>query len=456
MSPPIADAQLASALTESLAFDPVLRAQPLHVTVADGAATLTGTVRTLAGKWRATRLVAEFKGVVAVTDAVLVKASARTDVEIAEDVSDAIKSDPATRNAGVQASASVGTVTLSGTVDSFAQRGLVAEVASRVHGVQAVSLVVAISRVPSRPDAEIATDVIEEMHDDARLDGTHVDVVVHARGAVLSGVVGSLAQRDAAEEDARNAGVASVEAQAVRINWLENVQMRPPLRLPVPTDAAIASAVSRVLSNDVRLGAQLPSVRVEQGVVTLSGNVVDFRAQRVAHRDARRVSGMWRVQDDTTVLPARRESDATIQRQVLRGIYDDAAAPDSRDVQVTTLHARVSLRGAVASQEDKKVIEDDVEEVPGVVGIENGLRVPGYMPQTMVVPPESIRHRVIEAIFWDPRVASRSVTVAVDPRGGVTLSGQVDSWQETRAASDDAIRAGAAHVLDYLRIAGAP
>jgi hypothetical protein len=94
MSPPIADAQLASALTESLAFDPVLRAQPLHVTVADRAVTLTGTVRTLAGKWRATRLVAELKGVVAVTDAVLVKASARTDAEIATDVASGTTTTP--------------------------------------------------------------------------------------------------------------------------------------------------------------------------------------------------------------------------------------------------------------------------------------------------------------------------------------------------------------------------
>ena len=107
---PIPDAQILSGITEALARDPVLRSQPVHVSVAEGAVTLTGTVRTLAARWRATRLVADFKGVVGVTDAILVKTSARSDAEIAKDVSASIGSNPATRRAHVQVGVSVGTV----------------------------------------------------------------------------------------------------------------------------------------------------------------------------------------------------------------------------------------------------------------------------------------------------------------------------------------------------------
>jgi osmotically-inducible protein OsmY len=178
---PIADAQLASAITEAMARDLVLRSQPPHPSVASGAVTLTGSVRTLAAKWRARRLVAGLKGVVAVNDAVLVAASPRTDAEITRDVRDAIASDPATRHAGVQVAASVGTVSLTGTVDSSAQRDLLAEAASRVRGVQAVNVSVAVARVSSRSDAEIAIDVTDVMRDDARLDGTNLSVEVHAR-----------------------------------------------------------------------------------------------------------------------------------------------------------------------------------------------------------------------------------------------------------------------------------
>jgi hypothetical protein len=60
---PITDARLATAIIDAMALDPVLRSQSVHPSVADGAVTLTGTVRTLAAKRRATRLVADFKGV---------------------------------------------------------------------------------------------------------------------------------------------------------------------------------------------------------------------------------------------------------------------------------------------------------------------------------------------------------------------------------------------------------
>jgi hypothetical protein len=44
-----------------------------------------------------------------------------------------------------------------------------------------VNVSVAVARVSSRSDAEIAIDVTDVMRDDARLDGTNLSVEVHAR-----------------------------------------------------------------------------------------------------------------------------------------------------------------------------------------------------------------------------------------------------------------------------------
>jgi len=183
------------------------------------------------------------------------------------------------------------------------------------------------------------------------------------------------------------------------------------------------------------VGAQVPIVRVEQGVVTLSGNVMDFRAKNAAARDARCVSGVWRVDDRMTVLPALHESDATIQKQVMGGVYNDATVHDMPNIEITTQGARVTLQGAVASQEEKKEIENDAEEVPGVVAVEDHLQVKGYGPNTHPAEPGALRHRAIESIFWDPRVQAGRVAVAVSPDGDVTLSGVVDSWREPRTSS---------------------
>jgi osmotically-inducible protein OsmY len=451
----IPDAQVESAIDELLTRDPVLKAQPIHVTVSGGAVTLTGTVRTLAQKWRAARLASGLRGATSVVNGLLVSPRQRTDAELAKAVNDLVKTDPATSNSDVRAAMSGGTATLSGIADSYAQRELMAEDASRIRGVQAVTLAVTTSNV-ARSDAEIATDAADELRDDARLDGTRVKVVVRGQKALLSGVVGSLAQRDTAVEDAWNTGVVGVDAQGVHVDWRENEQERTTTRRPPPSDGDVATAVRRRLSADVRIDGPQPDVRVDHGVVTLTGIVPDFRAERAAVRDAHRARGVAQVDDRLTVPPALHQNDATIENQIMSGIYDDGAAPDAHDVQVLTNDGRVTLQGSVASEEEKKAIEDDVEEVPGVAALENDLKVRGYGPQTVVVAPEAIQRRVTDDIFWDPRVPVGRVTVKVGATGEVTLSGLVESRDEGQAAEEDAVRAGAAHVLDYIRVDESP
>ena len=246
------------------------------------------------------------------------------------------------------------------------------------------------------------------------------------------------------------AGASSVDMSALRVDWHRSARDPAMARQRVPRDAGIVAAVTRALSDDPRVGVDGPMVSVERGAVTLSGDLRDFRSCRAAVRDARMVSGVWRVEDRTTVLPVVRQSDATIQRQVLAGIYDDRAASDSRDVRVSTAMARVTLRGTIASRRDKAVIEDDVEAVPGVAAVQNDLQIQG---NDQVVSPETIRHGVAEGLFWDPRIAvSDAIAVEVSVKGDVTLTGQVESWQEARAAGDDAVRPGAAHVINHVQV----
>jgi osmotically-inducible protein OsmY len=446
---------LTSAVEASFARDPALRSQPPHVTVARGVVTLAGTVPTLAAKWRAAQLAGDFKGAISVANGIRVGAPvpAPPDAEIAEELNHAIKRDPATRSASVEVSATQGTVSIRGTADSYAQRDLLGYVASRTRGVQEVNLGVTLSVTSAYSAAELTADVSDRLHDDARLDGCHLAVAVHGRDTVISGIVGSLVQQDAAMEDAWLAGAGTVDARGVHVDWRQNL---PDLalveRLPPPSDAHVADAVNRNLASDVRVDLQLPNVRVEKGVVTLTGNVMDFRAKNAASRDARHVSGVWRVEDVMTVLPAKRESDATIQKQVISSVYNDVAVPDARNVRIMTAGAKVTLQGAVASLEEKEEIKSDVEEVPGVVALDDELQVPGYGSGTHVVSAQSLRHGVTEAIFWDPRIGFDKVTVDVTAQGDVTLNGLVGSWGEAHAATDDAIKAGAAHVDNRIRI----
>jgi osmotically-inducible protein OsmY len=373
-SAPVPDESVASALEELIESDPVLHSR-VHVAVADGIVTLSGTVGTVAADWRACRLVSDFRGAVFLVDNLVVGAAERSEADISSDVAGALEGDPATRTARVHAVVSGGRLTLGGTADSYSQRDLVGEVAARVRGVRQVTLTLTVPRAVHRTDAELAASVTDRLREDARLDGTNLTATALGGDAVLAGFVGTLAQRDAALGDATGAGAAKVDARRLKVDSREAVNWRNSLPRAAPTDEALASAVARALSADVTLYDHPPTVRVEKGVVTLSGNVLDFRAARAAGRDASGVSGVQRVDDQATVAPAKWESDATIERQVLRGISDDVEASDARAVHVLTRNGKVTLRGTITSEEDRKVIEEDAEEEPGVVAVQNDLQV---------------------------------------------------------------------------------
>jgi osmotically-inducible protein OsmY len=322
-----------------------------------------------------------------------------------------------------------------------------------VKGVKDVMLAFASERTPAAED-RIAREVNQRLADDGRLDGAQVTVHVQGRSVRLAGTVGSLAQREAAVEDARGDGVDEVEALGLRVDWNAATQTRARLPHFAPTDSALAAAVLRDLQGDPRIGFPLPTVTATQGVVTLSGKVSDFRTRRAATDDAGSVRGVRRVDVQLTVTPARRESDATIQQMVERTLLDDVETPDAPHLQMTTSGAKVTLRGNVVSQEEKLLIASDVEAIPGVIGVQDDLHVQGAGAAADPPPAGALRTRVVEQMFWDARVDSSRVLTAVTPDGEVTLSGVVYSPQEERAAVEDAVGAGALHVVDHLRIAG--
>jgi osmotically-inducible protein OsmY len=449
----VTDTTLARALANAIGGDAVLAQQHIHVAVDHDLVTLTGSVNSVTAKARAERLVRGFRGPTEMNDQLVVDAPPRPDADIARDVRQVLDFDKATRKAKVQVEVDDGLVTLRGSNASRHERQLLVASASGVKGVKDVMLAFASPDAPA-VEERVAREVNQRLADDGRLEGARVTTHVQGRSVQLSGTVGSLAQREAAVEDARVDGVDEVQALSLQVDWSAATQARAGLPYSAPADSDLAAAVLRELGGDPRIGFPLPMVTATRGVVTLSGKVSDCRSRRAATNDADSVRGVLRVDVQMTVAPARRESDATIQQLVERTLLDDVETPDASHLQMTTSGAKVTLRGNVVSQEEKLLIASDVEGIPGVIGVEDDLHVQGAGAAADPPPPGALRTRVVEQMFWDARVDSSRVLTAVTPDGGVTLSGEVFSPQEERAAVADALGAGAFHVVDHLRIAG--
>ena len=142
-------------------------------------------------------------------------------------------------------------------------------------------------------------------------------------------------------------------------------------------DATLTSNVKSALAADSAIGQQPVQVAVQQGVVTLTGNVSDDTASSVAAEDAAKVSGTREVVNDLTVaglaiaptvtLPVApsnpraatpQEQQAIAQNQSLPPPPENAPAPPApvyRDITAPSgspLHVRIteSLDSATAQQ----------------------------------------------------------------------------------------------------------
>jgi len=142
LQPFATDWEIKETLTEQLMADPTLRdvQRSITIDVQDQVVTLRGYVANQSEAEQVARIIRSVPGVLQVERKLI------TDDDMAGAVTDAIRSDPATRAADVQVSAHHGTVDITGIAPDPASARRIESVAGRVPGVQVVHNTVGIAR----------------------------------------------------------------------------------------------------------------------------------------------------------------------------------------------------------------------------------------------------------------------------------------------------------------------
>lgn len=115
-------------------------------------------------------------------------------------------------------------------------------------------------------------------------------------------------------------------------------------------------------------------VRVEDGVVTLDGDVTGPGLKRMAGVLAWWVPGSRDVINGIGVTPPEQDSEAAITDAVLQVLEKDPVV-DADSIQVYTRRAVVTLDGTVPREDERKLAEDDAWYVFGVDKVINRLAV---------------------------------------------------------------------------------
>ena len=210
------DSQLHKDVLETLGFEPMLDASNVGIAVKDGVVTLSGEVPSYANFWSAEHVTKNVAGVRAVAQeikVVLPKAHVRNDADIAEAAANMLQWD-AVVPSGVKVKVADGWITLSGDTKWQYQRKQAESVVRYLSGVNGVTNMIVIKTNPTT--FNVTAKIQNAFYRHAGIDATRISVEVNDQAAILHGAVGTVAEREDAENAAWMAdGVNTVHNEIV-------------------------------------------------------------------------------------------------------------------------------------------------------------------------------------------------------------------------------------------------
>lgn len=212
-------------------------------------------------------------------------------------------------------------------------------------------------------------------------------------------------------------------------------------------DSELRRKVIAELDWDPSIDNSAIGVAVKDGVVTLSGSVVNFSQKKNAERAARRVAGVKAVAEDLKIkLPGTAErSDADIAQSVLSGMRFNVDVPHER-IQVTVENGWVTLDGEAEWQFQKSAAENSIKYLMGVKGFTDNIRIKPRVSTADV-------KAKIESAFARRALIDADQIKVESTEGKITLRGSVHSWDEREQAEQAAWAApGVSKVDNYVTV----
>lgn len=422
-----ADSTISYWVRDALLENPRVPSETTSVFTDDGIVKLTGSVPSLAAKELSELETKKIAGVRGVINELKVDAPLRFDFDIEQDILKRILNSSDIHSRGVRVDVSDGTVTLTGSVDSWAEAKQAELLASETLGVKEVKNELVPRYQRDRSNAEVRADVESTLARDIYLTGLPITVSVANGVVTLKGDVGTDYQRDRAYRDVRWIWNVKGVKNDLNVVWWENEGTRT--KTTAPTDNGLKRTVEEELEQDLRLEASGIRVEASRGHVSLSGTVPTFSQSRIAERDAKDVVGTAWVTNLLTVNE-RMRSDQAILNDVRFEIRTDYAL-DLDKIKAHVKDGKVTLTGKVDSFWEKSHAYDVASRVSGVRGVDNNVKI----DYPTAYSDAAIHSRISERLAVGAETHRIADNIKADVHGGkVTLTGSVNFWSEYDAA----------------------
>jgi len=212
-------------------------------------------------------------------------------------------------------------------------------------------------------DFQLKQDVIEELNWDPAVNATAIGVEVEDGVVTLTGHLGSHAEKYAAE------------AAVKRIPGVMGLAVEIDVRLPDDarrTDADIARAAANVLAWQSMVPSGHVKVMVENGAITLTGDV-DWNYQREAAEHA--VAGLFGVTGVANAIVIRPQADREDLSARIKAAITRQAECDAGQLTVSVHQGKVTLGGSLRTWAEREAAFNAAWTGPGVVSVINNISV---------------------------------------------------------------------------------
>ncbi|MCP9768731.1 BON domain-containing protein [Lacihabitans sp. LS3-19] len=212
-------------------------------------------------------------------------------------------------------------------------------------------------------DSELQTDVQNAIKWEPLLHAAEIGVTAKDGVVSLTGVVDSYAKKMEAENAAKN--VSGVRA------LVEKIEVKFPSSW-TKTNSEIANEVLSALKSNMSVPDNKVTVKVEDGWVTLEGELV-WNYQKDAAKKA--ISYLMGVRGVSNNIKIKSEIKEAIEQKDIEDAFERSCTVDDRDIVVSVSDTTVLLTGRVNSWYQKEEAGRLAWKTPGIWHVKNELEV---------------------------------------------------------------------------------
>jgi osmotically-inducible protein OsmY len=209
-------------------------------------------------------------------------------------------------------------------------------------------------------------------------------------------------------------------------------------------DADIGRDMESELQWDPSIDNRRIGVTVNNGVVTLTGDVPHYSSRWAAEDSAKRICGVRAIANDIQIkISASDErTDTDIAEAAANAIRWNVSLSDT-EIKPVVKEGWVSLTGHVTWGYQRFAAETAVRHLMGVKGVSNEISV------RPTVKASDVKQKIEEAFKRHALLDAKDIQVLVNS-STVTLNGHVHTWQEREDATLAAWAAPGVNTVDNL------